>query len=236
MRTVFLGVALAFSTNPLSDCGGSSTAGGVSGGGASPGGTAAGGGTLTGPSCTVYDSTEEESASIQTSAAGLPTPAAALSWTAPVSFTSRVAYAGTPGTAAVHEGVDWVHDDASTPEVDVAVAADGDVVYVRTGCPESATFSRNTDTRECGSGWGNHVVVHHGGSAYTRYAHLADGQVFVEVGDTLVAGDVLGVMGNTGRSEVRHLHLELGTTAAAIDPCGAAWSFDAVYDPASIGL
>ena len=238
MRFFFLASALVVSPTTLSDCGGSAGGGSSSGSsssGSSTGGTATGG-TAVGPACTAYDSTEEESAPIQTAAAGLPAGAAALSWTVPVSFTSRIGYAGTPGRAASHEGIDWVHDDASTAEVDVAVAADGDVVYVRTGCPESDTFSRNTDTRECGSGWGNHVVVHHGGGAYSRYAHLADGQVFVEVGDTVAAGDVLAVMGNTGRSEVRHLHFELGTTSATIDPCAAAWSFDAVYDPAGVGL
>jgi murein DD-endopeptidase MepM/ murein hydrolase activator NlpD len=136
----------------------------------------------------------------------------------------------------IYEGIDWVHDDAAVVEVDVAVAADGEVVYVRTGCPESGTFSRNTSLRECGSGWGNHVVVHHGGQTYTRYAHLADGQVLVEVGDELSRGDVLGVMGNSGRSEVRHLHFELGAMSDPIDPCAPAFSFATVHDPAGVGL
>ncbi len=225
MQRVVLATALALTPTTLSRCGGGSTGGGASSGS-----------TPTTPACVTYDSTEEESAPIQTAAGGLPTGAAALTWSAPAVWTSWVAFSGTPGAAAAHEGIDWIHDDASVAEVDVAVAAPGEVVYVRTGCPESATMSRNTDLRECGSGWGNHVVVHHGGGAYSRYAHLADGQVFVEVGDVLSARDVLATMGNSGRSERRHLHFEVGTLATTIDPCGPAWSFDAVYDPAGVGL
>jgi len=188
------------------------------------------------PACVVFDSQETESAPLQRAAAGAPSGASGTSWSAPAAWTSWVAFSGSAGQLAHHEGIDWIHGDPSVPEVDVATAAAGEVVYVRTGCPESDLFARNTDIRECGSGWGNHVVVHHGGEVYTRYAHLRDGEVFVEVGDELEAGDVLGVMGNSGRSEVRHLHFELGTRADAIDPCAPTESFDAVYDPATVGL
>jgi murein DD-endopeptidase MepM/ murein hydrolase activator NlpD len=217
MQRAILATAIAITPTTLARCG--STGGGS-----------------TGPACTEVDSTEQESAPIQTAASGAPSGASGLTWQAPVAWTSWVAFAGSPGASASHEGIDWIHADPSVAEVDVAVAAPGEVVYVRTGCPESATFSRNTSLRECGSGWGNHVVVDHGGGALSRYAHLADGQVFVEVGDVLGAGDVLAVMGNSGRSETRHLHFELGTLASTVDPCGLAWSFDAVYDPAAVGL
>lgn len=189
-----------------------------------------------GPDCVVFDGPDTETAPVQQAAAGAPAQASGLVWSTPTVWTRWVAFSGTPGSAATHEGIDWIHDDPDVPEVDVATAAAGEVVYVRTGCPESDLLSRNTDLRECGAGWGNHVVVHHGGDVYTRYGHLRDGEVFVEVGDELAAGDVLGVMGNSGRSEVRHLHFELGTRADAFDPCAPTASFDAVHDPATVGL
>ena len=188
------------------------------------------------PACTAYDSGSADYAPIQTTGSGQPTGASSTTWATPADWTYWVPFDGTVGSAAVHEGMDYVHDDSSEAEVDVAVAASGDVVYVRTGCPESALFSPKSSVRECGSGWGNHVVVHHGGTTYTRYAHLSDGEVFVEVGDQLRRGDVLGLMGNSGRSETRHLHFELGSTSDTIDPCAGSWSFSYVYDPAVLGL
>ena len=106
------------------------------------------------------------------------------------------------------------------------------MVYVRTGCEQSSTFAHNTIGRECGSGWGNHVVVDHGGGLVTRYAHLLPDSVVVQVGDAVSARAVLAAMGNTGRSDVRHLHLELGTIGTPLDPCQPSQSFDAVFDPA----
>ena len=48
-----------------------------------------------------------------------------------------------------------------------------------------------------GGGYGNHVIIDHGDGVQTLYAHLDS--VGVEVGDTVNQGDVIGVMGNTGR-------------------------------------
>lgn len=178
-----------------------------------------------------YVSTEQEYAPVQRAAAGLPRGSAELLWQRPSADTYWVAFAGTPGRKAGHEGVDHVHNDPEVSEVPVVAMADGEVVYVRLGCPQSAAFGKNRSARECGSGWGNHVVVHHGDGIYTRYAHLDPEGVGVGVGDTVRRGEQLGLMGNSGRSETRHLHYELGTMASGFDPDAPAQSFDAVYDP-----
>jgi murein DD-endopeptidase MepM/ murein hydrolase activator NlpD len=107
---------------------------------------------------------------------------------------------------------------------------------VRLGCPQSSALGRNKSARECGSGWGNHVVVHHGHGVYVRYAHLDPRGVTVGVGDQVRRGDRLGLMGNSGRSETRHLHFELGTRAGGFDPTAPSQSFDAVYDPEQLPL
>jgi murein DD-endopeptidase MepM/ murein hydrolase activator NlpD len=181
-----------------------------------------------------YISTEQEYAPVQRAAAGLPPGSAELLWQSPSAYTYWVAFAGTPGRKAKHEGVDHVHTDPKVAEVPVVAMADGEVVYVRLGCPQSAAFGKNRSARECGSGWGNHVVVHHGGGIYTRYAHLDPDGVGVGVGDTVRRGEQLGLMGNSGRSETRHLHYELGTMASGFDPDAPAQSFDAVYDPRTL--
>lgn len=66
--------------------------------------------------------------------------------------------------------------------------------------------------------------------------HLAPDTIAVRVGDALEAGQPLAEMGNSGRSEVRHLHVEVGERAAPFDPCAPAQSFDAIYSPVHLGL
>ncbi len=182
------------------------------------------------PPCPYYESQEEEYAPIQTAGGGLPGGAGALSWERPAEWVYLVDFSGTPGQPASHEGTDYVHDDPSAPNVVIRAAAAGQVVYVRLGCPQSSEFAHNNSLRECGSGWGNHVVVGHGGDLYTRYAHLQPGSAAVEVGDAVAAGSTLARMGNSGRSETRHLHFELGEYGGAFDPCAAAQSMDTVFD------
>ena len=185
--------------------------------------------------CPAYVSKEEEYSPVQIAAAGLPTGIGALSWAKPAKLTWKVPFAGKPGKPASHEGLDFVHDDPAVPYVAVRAAADGEVVYVRLGCPQSAVFSKNTLLRECGAGWGNHVVLSHGAGIYTRYAHLKPDAVEVVVGDVLAVGNLVGEMGNSGRSDVRHLHFELGSDTTGPDSCAASQSFEAVYDPALLG-
>jgi len=78
--------------------------------------------------------------------------------------------------------------------------------------------------------------VSHGGGLYTRSAHLDPDDVDVRAGDRVSAGDRLAGMGNSGRSDVRHLHFEVGVTSTAPDPCEGSFSFEAVHDPAGLGL
>jgi murein DD-endopeptidase MepM/ murein hydrolase activator NlpD len=192
--------------------------------------------TVLASTCLAYDSVEEEYAPVQLAAAGVPTGAPGDAPRAPAAYTRRVAFSGTPGQPAGHEGIDLIHDNPAVDPVSVQTPWAGVVAYVRLGCPETDPFAPNQDLRECGSGWGNHVVVDHGGGVFTRAAHLRPDSVSVRVGDVVAAGDPLGQMGNSGRSELRHLHLEVGTSAAPLDACAPAQSMDAVYDPALLGL
>ena len=185
------------------------------------------------PTCTSYDSQEQESSPLQTVGA-LPTLVHSLYWELPSGYTYAAAFSGSAGQPAHHEGHDLVHADSSVADVPVYASSSGTVSYVRTGCPQSAVFSRNEDLRECGSGWGNHVVVEHAGGLSTRYGHLEPGSILVSAGDSVVPGQRLGAMGNSGRSEVRHLHFEPGSHAAGMDPCLPAQSFDLVHDPSGI--
>jgi LysM repeat protein len=56
-------------------------------------------------------------------------------------------------------------------------------------------------------GYGNYIVVRHGNGTQTLYAHLSSNTV--GVGAFVAAGEVIGAMGNTGRSTGTHLHFEV---------------------------
>ncbi len=63
---------------------------------------------------------------------------------------------------------------------------------------------------------GQTVVVDHGEGLLSLYAHLS--KVLVEEGAVLLAGDVLGNVGSTGRSTGAHLHLTVRLLGERVDP------------------
>lgn len=59
---------------------------------------------------------------------------------------------------------------------------------------------------------GNHVILDHGQDEYSFLAHLKQGSVAVEEGEQVLAGDRLGLCGNSGNSSEPHLHYHLQNT------------------------
>jgi murein DD-endopeptidase MepM/ murein hydrolase activator NlpD len=80
----------------------------------------------------------------------------------------------------------------------------------------AAASGRVTFAGWSAGGWGNLVIVAHGGVTRTLYAHLS--QVAVRVGQRLAAGQQLGRVGSTGNSFGPHLHFEVRLRGAAVDP------------------
>jgi septal ring factor EnvC (AmiA/AmiB activator) len=66
------------------------------------------------------------------------------------------------------------------------------------------------------TGYGNCVILNHGQSYYTLYAHLA--AVAVKTGQTVSGGDVIGSVGDTGSLKGPMLHFEVRHGANAADP------------------
>ena len=65
-------------------------------------------------------------------------------------------------------------------------------------------------------GYGNYVVVAHGGGIMTLYAHLLETNV--EVGNKVLRGQRVGLEGSTGWSTGAHVHFELRVNDAVVDP------------------
>lgn len=94
-----------------------------------------------------------------------------------------------------HSGVD-IRGDAGSP---VWAAADGTVL--------AAGFDKDS---------GNTVVIDHGDGRQTSYAHLAE--MSVAVGDSVVTGQQIGTLGNTGKSTGAHLHFAVEIDGEPADP------------------
>jgi murein DD-endopeptidase MepM/ murein hydrolase activator NlpD len=65
-------------------------------------------------------------------------------------------------------------------------------------------------------GYGNRVVIDHGYGYKTIYAHLD--KINVDEGQKVKRGDVLGTLGNTGRSTGAHLHYEIKLNNRPVNP------------------
>jgi murein DD-endopeptidase MepM/ murein hydrolase activator NlpD len=99
------------------------------------------------------------------------------------------------GTAAMHAGVD-IPGPVGTP---VYATADGFV-----------------DRAEKAGGYGNMVELDHGKGIQTRYGHLS--KILVEAGTRVHRGQLIALMGSTGRSTGPHLHYEVRIDGHAVNP------------------
>ena len=71
-------------------------------------------------------------------------------------------------------------------------------------------------TSEMDSGYGNYVMISHGGGRYTLYGHMSSR--LVKVGDTVSQGDIIGLVGSTGLSNGPHIHFEIYVDGVRTDP------------------
>jgi murein DD-endopeptidase MepM/ murein hydrolase activator NlpD len=66
------------------------------------------------------------------------------------------------------------------------------------------------------NGYGQIVIVDHGGGLTTRYGHLS--HIDVELNQSVARAQLLGKVGSTGRSTGPHLHYEVRINDQAVDP------------------
>jgi len=62
---------------------------------------------------------------------------------------------------------------------------------------------------------GNYVLIDHGFGVFSGYAHFS--QMYVTTGQSVTQGEIIGVSGNTGRSNGPHLHWEIAVNGEWID-------------------
>jgi murein DD-endopeptidase MepM/ murein hydrolase activator NlpD len=93
--------------------------------------------------------------------------------------------------------------------VDIAVSSGTPVVAAKAGVVIVAGWM---------GGYGNLVVVDHGGGVATAYGHNTS--VTVGVGQQVAQGQLIAYSGNTGHSTGPHVHFEVRINGGAVDPMG----------------
>jgi hypothetical protein len=84
--------------------------------------------------------------------------------------------------------------------------ADGVIVDVENDLRDWPIGGRETDDERAR---GNYVVIDIGGGRYVTLAHLRQGSATVAEGDRVLAGQVVGRVGNSGNTDQPHLHLQV---------------------------
>jgi urea transporter len=85
--------------------------------------------------------------------------------------------------------------------------ASGSVVVAEDGIDDNLVGEVNTIKN-----WGNTVIIKHAEGLYSKLSHLQKGSVVVKAGDNVQYGQVIGKVGNSGRSPYPHLHFQLQAT------------------------
>lgn len=116
-------------------------------------------------------------------------------------------------------GADFRLPDEETMQRGVAViaVAAGTVRAVRDGMRD-ISFEHPAAPDITGREAGNAVVLTHENGWETQYSHMRNGSVAVKVGDRVAAGQTLGLVGLSGRTEFPHVELQVRHNGAVIDP------------------
>jgi hypothetical protein len=93
---------------------------------------------------------------------------------------------------------------------EICAVANGTVVDASDGLPDFETIYSPTGVTFATAA-GNYVILDIGNKKYACYAHMINGSVRVKTGDTVKEGQVLGLMGNSGNSDIPHLHFQVVT-------------------------
>ncbi len=77
---------------------------------------------------------------------------------------------------------------------------------------------------------GNYIIIDHLNGEYSFLAHFKKGGIGVVVGDTVVQGQEVGKLGNSGNSTGTHLHYHLQNTPDYLDGIGLPAQFKNYYE------
>lgn len=121
----------------------------------------------------------------------------AFSWPVTGTITSPFGWRSNPfgGSPEFHQGLDIAAPSGTT----VTAAAGGSVIMA-----------------QWYGGYGNYILIDHGGGYSTGYGHLS--AIYVSNGQSVKRGQAIGAVGSTGASTGPHLHFEVRIDGKPVDP------------------
>ena len=88
----------------------------------------------------------------------------------------------------------------------------------RTGAPIYAAANGVVISAAYGNGYGNRVIIDHGGGVTTTYAHCS--AMYVRSGQSVTRGQRIAAVGSTGLATGPHLHFEVRVNGRPVNPVG----------------
>jgi murein DD-endopeptidase MepM/ murein hydrolase activator NlpD len=120
-----------------------------------------------------------------------------FSWPVTGTITSPFGWRSNPfgGAPEFHQGLDIAAPTGTT----VTAAAGGTVILA-----------------QWYGGYGNYILIDHGGGYSTGYGHLS--AIYVSANQAVARGQAIGAVGSTGQSTGPHLHFEIRINGKPVDP------------------
>lgn len=113
------------------------------------------------------------------------------------------------GGSSYHKGIDF----AASKGTPIYASEAGSVILVKNSCTHNYGKSKSCG---CGGGYGNYLMINHGGGLVTVYAHCTS--INVSVGSKVTRGQLIATVGSTGASTGHHLHYGLLKNGTYVDP------------------
>lgn len=161
----------------------------------------------------IYAAKEEEFRKAAIAAGTGGTYSGSLAWPCP-GYSRISSYFGSrnsplAGGSSYHKGVDM----AASKGTAILAADSGKVIAVYNGCTHNYGKSKSCG---CGSGFGNYLMINHGGGLVTVYGHCTS--INVGLGQTVSKGQTIATVGSTGASTGNHLHFAVLVNGSYVNP------------------
>lgn len=130
-------------------------------------------------------------------------------------ISSYFGYRGSAATGGVGTADHNGYDIAAAHNTPIYAAESGTVIKVIRAC--SHDYPKTYATKcNCGGGYGNYLIINHGGNLQTLYGHCAS--ISVNVGDIVARGQEIAKVGSCGWSTGYHLHFSVIANNKYVDP------------------
>ena len=141
-------------------------------------------------------------------------------------FSNYYAYGAEVLAAANGHVVAAVNDIAENPAL-LRLAGDTDEIYASRMQEVQVALLKKGGAAVAG----NYVVIDHGNSEYSLYAHLQPGSVRVKPSDLVRSGQPIAKLGSSGNSTEPHLHFQVCDAPAPLDCSGIPVNFEDIELP-----